>query len=105
MTTLEILKAAREKIADEKNWMQREFAQDGNARGIEPTSPEACKWCALGAIRAICETQSIWDAMDALRKGFPGGYRDYSIAMFNDSHTHPEVLAVFDRAIAKLEAL
>lgn len=111
MTTAEILKAAREKVA--AGWTQGENArdEDGNPVGA---GAAAC-WCAYGAIDAATPREGLGyaefyrvrsDAMLILRDaiGLPGTNR---IADWNDApgRTQAEVLAAFDRAIALAEAV
>jgi hypothetical protein len=106
MTTIETLKAARAKITDPLCWTQDWFAkridEDGTLKETDATSSAAACWCSSGAIRAVMNV-SDWDAISddyAIPFGFNtlGDLQD-----FNDTHTHAEVLAAFDEAIARLE--
>ena len=89
-TTLEVLTEARRLIEDEANWFG----------GGEAT---AKRCCALGAIGRAGETSNEYiAARNALARiigseNNPGS----AIVDFNDSHTHAEVLDLFDRAINK----
>jgi hypothetical protein len=94
---LQTLKSARALIADEANWCQgRVF--DGH------------KCCAVGALRKVTEgvrfpcsrNKLRWLAQIQLEALLTHGYT--ALSYFNDTHTHAEVLALFDRAIARLEA-
>ena len=93
MTTLDILKAARKRIEDPERWCQ------GYLRGGD-------KWCAIGAVyeeadeaesgfAAICDVLAAHAGLDGAAEG--------RLAEWNDTHTHAEVLALFDRAIATEE--
>lgn len=100
MTSLEILLAARAKIA--QGWNRTWFASDINGKACEASSAEACKWCALGAIYAVVPLNiSGLDAAMALRSCLPNGMG--SISVFNDQQgsAYP-VLELYDRAIASL---
>jgi len=59
------------------------------------------RFCSLGAIRHVCHPQDNpllhGATVEVLQKEMKG-----SVVAFNDTHTHPEVLAAFDRAIASL---
>jgi len=103
MTTLETLKAARLKIADEGRWTFGEYARNRNEGPVAPNSPKAYCWCAIGALcvvtRCSAKTILLHPAYDALANIVPRR----SIHDFNDSKPHHAVLAAFDEAIAKLE--
>lgn len=88
MTTLEILEKARERISDPEKWCQ-DTGEDGEKR------------CMVTAVREVsefgCEAQAA--AFRALRAAL-GVHFDNRLATYNDTHSHAEVLAAFDRAIA-----
>jgi hypothetical protein len=104
-TTLDVLVAARALIAKRENWCR--FARNDNGA-----------YCALGAIDMAAyggpvlgpdDNNIIAPLADAARAmGFHYdesncGINDgnaWLIANFNNSKSHPEVLAMFDRAIA-----
>lgn len=98
MTTVEILKAARKRIEDPEKWWNG--AKDTNRAGIN---------CAQTAIANVLDEDC--DADEAARAATAncayarltdeGTYQ--SVWRFNDTHTHAEVLALFDRAIAAAE--
>lgn len=98
MTVKEVLIAARAKIADPANWTQHDYARRKCGYAVNPTSTYAECWCAIGALAAV-----IGDTVRA-EKSVP--YFELRDAMgldiddFNDTHTHAEVLAKFDEAIA-----
>ena len=95
-TTKEILVAARAIIANKENWTQDAYARDKYGVSIGVNCSNAVYFCSIGAIRKI--TMSPFDAMEVLRK-----HMEDSIIAFNDGHTHKEVLAAWDEAIASLE--
>jgi hypothetical protein len=114
-STVEILKAARERITDPQRWAKGDFAyapdEETGERGVEAGHPDACKWCASGAIqREDNDEHSL--ALHALCAAIPGTdeWSDptdaiEAIARWNDddSRDHAEVLAAFDRAIQLAE--
>lgn len=109
MSALELLKAARERIADPSRWAQRIFALNALGRSVRPWSNDACCWCALGALEAsrLAPTPTPpaeLEAKLALAGELPADCR--GIECFNDdgATTHAMVVALFDRAIARLEA-
>lgn len=94
-TTKEILVAARAIIANEKNWTQGAYAKDKDGMSTGVICSNAVCFCSIGAIRKITMSS---DAMEVLRN-----HMEDSIIAFNDGHTHKEVLAAWDEAIASLE--
>jgi hypothetical protein len=101
MTTLEILKAARAKIADKKNWTQGELGRDANGNPVTDASllaSQAVCFCASGALFLAGASEDGIDVWHVLSRSM-GCF----VPKFNDSHTHAEVLAAFDKAIAELE--
>src|SRR6185369_1255158 len=102
-STLRILKAARDLISEPARWTTGCMAKNSMGVQVDPRAPEAACFCAMGAIkRASRDLGSEWDARDALRTEV--GNAQGSIALFNDNGTHAEIIAAWDRAIAKLEA-
>lgn len=100
MTPLETLKAARDLISDPARWTQVVFARDSIGMDVEPTSYRAVCFCSIGAIRKFERKMS--DAEKTLL-GVCSKIHDTYVEEFNDTHTHAEVLALFDAAIAELE--
>jgi hypothetical protein len=104
MNIVEILKAARELISDEKNWAQCCNAIDASGNDVSPMSEEASRFCSIGALVRVGWRDPYGDparARDCLRECLTGGH---SIVSFSDTHTHAEVLALFDRAIVRAES-
>jgi len=97
MTPLETLKAARHLISDPAKWTQGTIARDWTGKQTTADSIDAFCWCAVGALEKVGSNAG---PFRALRWAMPSGYR--SIVSFNDSHTHAEVLALFDKAIGTL---
>jgi hypothetical protein len=95
MTTLEILKAARDKIL--RGWCQGRMSEAGY------------KYCALGALYAIDCTQGRLgrspraEAINLVSKSLPAEGK--SLSHWNDvaGRTQAEVIDLFDRAIAAEE--
>jgi hypothetical protein len=83
MTTKEILVKARALISDSEHW-SKEDAIQGPA------------YCALGALWMAMEPG---ETLDPLLQVFHMQPSD--LIAFNDSRTHTEVLALFDKAIAR----
>lgn len=96
MTTLEVLKAAREKIADPYRWVKGEMCVPSS---VAPWSKRCTGWCALGAIANVRNGWATTSDLAAL-----GTMHESRTSDFNDSHTHPEVIDMFDKAIAAEES-
>lgn len=117
ITAPEILRKAKEVLAE--GWTKGVFARDEHGAAVWDASPEACSFCAMGAVYRARrqlgfdidnedhdqEDTKLWDALfTAVRDRSPEGQRD--IVSFNDDVAKDvgDVLDVFDEAIAKLEA-
>ena len=103
MTASEVLRNARALIEKPENWTQGAYARDVKKDGLtSPLSDQACAWCMMGAMQR-CSPNDYFarqHGYELLRK--LGGV-EY-VGEFNDTHTHAEVLSLFDRAIAAAEA-
>ena len=96
MDTLEILKAGRELISDPARWTQGAFARNETGESIF-ADEGAIRFCSIGAISKVCGKRCVSKFACEVLGGF-------NVALFNDTHTHAEVLAMWDRAIAAEEA-
>ena len=96
MTPVEVLKAAREKIA--QGWTQGSYAKD--VLGLPDGGKHAVSFCSVGAMwaveRDICKVEV---ACEAFRRALPRKW--ISITDWNDapSRTKKQVLDTFDKAI------
>ena len=106
MKTSEILIAAKALIDEPGKWTQGAAARDANGRAIEAEEPysAAVCFCSIGALDAStqdCFTAFI-DGKRFLKKAI--SLRD--VVYFNDTHTHThaEVMQMWDRAIELAKA-
>lgn len=81
--TKRLLMEARKLIASPDHWCQGSYNTKGGRR------------CAVGALAAI-DGGDIDQSYELLLAEMGGG----AVSAFNDTHTHEEVIAAFDRAIA-----
>lgn len=102
MTPKQILIAARELISEEEHWTQGVFARSDAGAATPVHNDNAVCFCAVGALDRVSGddfqdefSSAIRILMDVL--GSP------NILIFNDTHTHPEVLALFSKAISSTE--
>ena len=113
-TTKGYLTAARAKIADKSNWTKHVLARDANGNdkpsdhplannkfwgGLDGRYPQACQWCAMGAVQAVTPVEHEQDANTALSIAARQLHNGYSIPEVNDELGHAAVLACFDKAI------
>ncbi len=104
MTPLETLKAARDLISDPAKWTQGELARDADGEQVPPLDDNATCWCSIGAMRKVCGPKAnFYDG--AFRRLYFKVPSKGAVSEFNDTHTHAEVLALFDAAIAGLEGV
>ena len=103
-STVEILKAARERISDPERWIKGRLSDTLAYCGDERWDDiarlqEGTCWCASGAIGAEAASPEGWEECCHAFKAANGG-----IASVNDRSSHPQILAAFDRAIELAEA-
>ena len=94
----QLLIAARALIEKPEHWTQEVHARDSAGNKVSPNSSKAVCFCAHGAlVRVFNKTYGLEEekATAYLKK-----QTGTAIWTFNDSHTHEEVLNVFDKAIA-----
>jgi hypothetical protein len=96
VTTLETLKAARAKIVNEDDWYQAPI--DCPSSGYKRVDGRLRR-CS-GA--AIADSGAPWPGGERVFKALEE-FMQPDVPTFNDNHTHAEVLAAFDAAIAKIE--
>lgn len=88
-----------ELIADRKRWTTGMYAADEKKRSVHVDSPEACAWCAVGAIHRCCSNyeEVILAACDKAYEL----YEEPFMSMLNDGPDgHRRVLRVL-RAIGQ----
>lgn len=105
--TLEVLQKAREIISKPENWIQDDLAINAENESVYVEDAGACKFCSIGAcLRASYELRKkTGSCINAARSDLAATLRarglGESVAMFNDNHTHAEVLTLFDEAIER----
>lgn len=104
MTTLEILKGARELISRPGGHTQGAMARTAMGIPIDPWDPEATCHCDLGALEAVCRdvtSRPFLHAASALRAAARQltGDRNIMVSGYNDEHNQAENVALYDLAI------
>lgn len=97
MTTIETLEAARKLITPDGAWTQEANARGKSGKEVFIYSRYAICFCASAAIWKAGRKQVFWGPLRALENAM-----QEDVAVFNDTHSHAEVLAAFDATIAKL---
>jgi len=92
-----MLEKAKNLIRNPDNWTTEKYARDANGVSVNPKSPEACKFCVLGAIMNIQGVNC--DDLDYVSRILYKATGYLNISSFNDSHTHKQVLELLDKAI------
>ena len=118
---LKVLKCARKLITKRERWTTGAFARDIGGLPCTSYSPDACCFCAAGAVQRVSdkllresffkdvhESAKMNDIVinglsTASRKIPTDSYGYISIADFNDHTTHNKVLKLFDNLIQHLE--
>ena len=105
MTAAELLREARKLLEDPSHWTKGAFAKAAAGCAIASTSDNAVCWCAIGALRRFDRggySAAYSNAVFVLQCCVSGSG---GVAEFNDdpNTTHADVLAMFDRAIARAE--
>lgn len=106
-STVEILKAARERITPREHWTVEVYARDADNAIVEP-GPDACMWCAVGSLMQECGdgvvvdgvVNDLWNRLDAAA-GSLGLERN--MLGLNDSLGHAVALRVYDAAVQLAE--
>ena len=105
VTTKDILVKARELISNEENWTQRLYGISPQGWPVEQDSlKEAVCFCATGA---IIRAMQILHGDDSIRETPQKvytllGLHHKSLILFNDPHSHKDVLALFDTLISDM---
>ena len=100
---VKLLEDARNLIAKRESWTQDDFGKTADGNGVYSKSDEAVCWCSLGALTRLSPSDED-KQVRKLAKLFLRKAMDSSIVVFNDSHTHEEVLAAWDKAIELAKA-
>lgn len=98
-----VLSAAKDIIADPRNWHIGYFARNTWGRHVPSSSEEACAWCSFGAVELAvhklgggpehCAAPKAMLNEVAISLGHP------SMPIMNDSESHNAIMTAFDLAI------
>jgi hypothetical protein len=99
-----IYRDARALIADPEHWTRGAMARDakeGPWNTVRPLAPEAVSWCAYGALQKAQDGYHL-SVMEELTSYMSRTLGASGVIHWNDTSTHEEVLAGFDRVIESL---
>jgi hypothetical protein len=112
MTAAEVLREARDLIADPARWTRGAIAR--TIEGVkldDPADPDATAWCASAALRRVAgssDCQAIVEARELLARHCSGSMHvpgpTTRIVCENDAAGHEAVLEAFSAAIAEAES-
>jgi hypothetical protein len=104
-TVADLLRDAKAKIAGPEAWTQGVLARDTAGVAVDPTNPDACRWCAEGAVVAATGQQTFEEASDRCLAYLRASCGEAALFAWNDApeRSHEEVLEVFDFAILTAE--
>lgn len=105
---IEILEKAKTLIEDKSRWTTKAFARDRQGKICFYYSPEACQWCAEGAIgKAFTEVdfkdrQERLKVSDLIYDVYNVAYQDMWVEV-NDDLGHEAVMKLFDDEIERIK--
>lgn len=107
MTVKEGFEGLRALLEDPDRWTQGANALDEEGKMLFwGTNPEAVSWCINGGIHLIADRVSTPDGRPLsgmMRRSLMLHIETSRIGAFNDSHSHEEVIALFDKILEELE--
>ena len=98
-STVEILRAARERISDPEHWCTEVLAKSASGAAVAPFDSSACQWCARGACEAGGEDARHLAVGLLYEAAGPG----VSVTDLNDTEGHEAALNLLDKAISLAE--
>lgn len=95
MNIYETLVAAKKLIENPENWLQGEYC---NGKDIDVST---C-FCSIGAVKKVLGHAALSSDRNPATEALGAGFGGFSyIAIYNDFHSHAEVMAMWDKAIEK----
>ena len=88
MTPKELFNQAYNLIKDPARWTQKAYARDANDIGVSSHSIYTVKWCSLGVLMKFGGDDSVTKALEYTI--------NESLEDYNDTHTHAEVMAMWE---------
>lgn len=101
MKVSERMIAAKAIITDPLKWTQGYYARDNAGEITEAETTEAVCFCSIGALHRVGEFNWHSEDTDPAEVYLNGATDNNWIVEYNDTHTHEEVMQVWDKAIAE----
>lgn len=98
MKPSDILRKAAELIADPEKWVRGKMAIGVNGYPTYPHSPEACKWCAYGAVHKISGGEY------GVSRAFYYSFGRY-LSSINDSEGHAYTIGAMMHVADKMDGI
>lgn len=95
---MNLLKRARARIANPENWCQGVSAMDKNGDRVWTRSPDAVKWCALGALAASTDTDAEFRLASTALNAAAMLLCQPNMVALNELTDHETVLKMYDLA-------
>ena len=103
---LDTLHGMRELLAEPSRWTQKVSARDAAGKSRDATDPCATSFCLVGAAQRVSPQGPTGVYYGLVTKHLAdtlGRRWGIGLAKYNDTHTHTEVLALLNTAIAALK--
>lgn len=98
MTPKDVLCEARRLIENPDRWVGKcRMAEAVDGREVGPNHPDAYRFCLIGALKRASLNEVEYDVARHVVGELLG---DHLIGVWNDNHTHAEVIGLLDQAIA-----
>ncbi len=109
-TIVEVLKKAKSLIDSREKWTKGAYARTAEGRTVGAGQPDAACFCSTGAVSRACfelKRSGYIACVHLLGEEARPFYHMSDIVGYNDdpATTHGMVMEVFDKAIAKAEAI
>ena len=105
MTIVQTLCDIRSTIINPDHWTQYIDARDVDGTPIDPIHDDAYCFCLDGALERVRLDDLSYDGAAKFLNAEAELAGQFGYHHFNDSHTHAEVIALVDRALAKAHAV
>lgn len=102
----EVLKEAKQLISKPENWTTGVYARDAEGIKVDTGNARATCFCSLGAVFFVAKQSklSFPQRADIIQHIKEANGLTSPVHEYNDTHTHAEVMALWDKAIAAAEA-
>ncbi len=109
MKVIKLLRKTRALLKNPKRWTQNAYARNKINVPCSSTNETACSFCLLGAMWRTsvekCDYYAFQNACTELTSTLRTNDNYYlTLQIYNDTHTHKEILTLLDRTIKAIDA-